>query len=144
MKQVTDPYFVAGNQEKLADLVADLGNIRCRKGEPLPVEAKDALYRAQTLLETLLAAEKPNFFRIGYYSMENPNEDLTTCSVTELNAMTLNYLQSHFMDAFIAAQSKGVEYSFRTSLEKKKAVMEKLSQAKIFFAGDFTKAEAVK
>ena len=51
---------------------------------------------------------------------------------------------ANFMNAFLAAQSKGVEYSFRNALEKKKAVMSKLSEAKTFFAGDFTKAEALR
>ena len=51
---------------------------------------------------------------------------------------------ANFMNTFLAAQSKGVEYSFRNALEKKKAVMSKLSEAKTFFAGDFTKAEALR
>ena len=144
LKKVTDPFFVGTRQAELAELVEALGNVSCNKGEPLPQEAVAALEQTQTLLETLLAGEKPNFFRIGYYKMENPNEDLTTRPVAEVNELTLAYLQSHFMDAFVAAQSKGVEHSFRTSLEKKKAVVEKLAQAKDFFAGDFTKDEAVK
>ena len=51
---------------------------------------------------------------------------------------------ANFMNAFLTAQNKGVEYSFRNALEKKKAVMPKLSEAKTFFAGDFTKAEALR
>ena len=39
---------------------------------------------------------------------------------------------------------KAVEYAFRTALEKKKAVLPALAEAKTFFAGEFTKAEAVK
>jgi len=144
LKKVTDPFFVAGRQAELEELIGALGAVKCKKGEPLPQEAVAAMTQVQTLLESLLAAEKPNFFRIGYYSMENPNEDLTVRPVAELNEMTLAYLNSRFMDAFFAAQSKGVEHSLRISLEKKKAVMDKLAQAKTFFAGDFTKAEAVK
>ena len=144
LKRINDPFFMAGHQSELAELAATLGKVSCKKGEPLPEEAAVGLAKIQSLLESLLAAEKPNFFRIGYYSMENPNEDLSTKPVAELNAMTLDYLQENFMNAFLAAQSKGVEYAFRSSLEKKKAVMEKLAQAKTFFAGDFTKADAVK
>ena len=43
----------------------------------------------------------------------------------------------------LAELDKAVAYSFRNSVEKKKAVMEKLAEAKTFFAGDFTKAEAL-
>ncbi len=38
---------------------------------------------------------------------------------------------------------KAVEYSFRTALEQKKAVLPLLAEAKTFFAGDFTKAQAL-
>ncbi len=39
---------------------------------------------------------------------------------------------------------KGVEYAFRTALEKKRAVMPALAEAKTYFAGEFTKAEALR
>ena len=42
------------------------------------------------------------------------------------------------------ALDKGVAHAFQTSLEKKKAVMPVLAEAKTYFAGDFTKAEALK
>ena len=42
------------------------------------------------------------------------------------------------------AWDKGIAYSFNTSLEKKKAVMPALAEAKVFFAGEFTKAEALR
>ena len=38
---------------------------------------------------------------------------------------------------------KGIVYSFRTALEKKQALMPHLKDAKAYFAGDFTKAEAI-
>lgn len=44
----------------------------------------------------------------------------------------------------VAALDKGVEYSFNTSLEKKKAVMSALRDAKAYFAGNFTKKEAIR
>ncbi len=144
LKRITDAFFVAGQQEKLKELSAKLGTVRCKKNEPLPQEAAAVLTELQALLDSLLAAEKPAFFRIGFYNLQNPNEDLTKRPVAQLNEMALQYLNANFMDAFIAAQSKGVEYSLRTCLEKKKAVMPKLAEAKAFFAGDFTKAEAMK
>ena len=44
----------------------------------------------------------------------------------------------------VAALEKGVAYSFNTALEKKKAVMPALAEAKAYFAGEFTKAEALR
>ncbi len=144
LRRINDPFFVAGQQEKLGALAEKLGAVHCKKGESLPHDAIAALTDLQALLERLLASEKPNFFRIGFYSMRNPNEDLTKMPVARLNEMALVYLNENFMNAFLAAQSKGVEYSFRNALEKKKAVMPILSEAKTFFAGDFTKAEALR
>ncbi len=44
----------------------------------------------------------------------------------------------------VAALDKGVEYSFNTSLEKKQAVMSAIRDAKAYFAGNFTKKEALR
>ena len=43
-----------------------------------------------------------------------------------------------------AAVETGVAWSYRTAMEKKKAVLPVLAQAKAYFAGDFTKADALK
>ncbi|MBQ7875007.1 MAG: ATP-binding cassette domain-containing protein [Oscillospiraceae bacterium] len=48
------------------------------------------------------------------------------------------------MKEFISLESKGVEYSFKQALEKKKAVIAKLEEAKTFYAGEFSKADATK
>jgi len=42
------------------------------------------------------------------------------------------------------AMESAIAYSFQTALEKKKAVMPLLAEAKTYFAGDFAKAEALK
>ena len=44
----------------------------------------------------------------------------------------------------MAALDKAVAYSFNTSLEKKKAVMSALEDAKTYFAGEFTKKDALR
>ena len=46
-------------------------------------------------------------------------------------------------DGEIALLDAGVAYSFQTSLEKKKAVLPVLEEAKAFFAGQFTKKDAL-
>ena len=43
----------------------------------------------------------------------------------------------------MTALDKAVAYSFNTSMEKKKAVMPALAEAKTYFAGEFTKKEAL-
>ena len=138
LKALTDPFFVAGHQAEIADLTANL-----KKAADLE-ETLALLSKAVVLADGLQAAEKPNFFRIGFYTLGNPNEDLTQLPVAQLNQKTLAYLNANFMDTFIPAQTKGVAYSFQGSLQKKKAVMPLLAEAKTFFAGEYTKADALK
>ena len=135
LKLIKDPFFVAGNAEKLSELAQNL------QIAEKPVEQLDAL-KAQ--LSAMLEREKPNFFRIGFYMLKNPNEDLSNRDVDQVNAMTLEYLDNNFMRDFRVALNKGVAYSFNKAMEQKKAVMGKLEEAKGFFAGEFTKAEALK
>jgi len=144
LRQITDPFFTAGHQAELHGFAEALGGVRCEKDAPMPEAAVAVLTDAKKLLETLLAGEKPDFYSIGYYSLKNPGEDLTKRSVTELNTAAQAYLKTNFMDAFLEAQSKGVGYAFHTSLEKKKQVMPLLAEAKAYFAGNFTKADALK
>ena len=144
IKKINDPFFLAGKKEELTACAATLSTVGFQKCESLSPELVAALTKAQTLLEDLLAAEKPDFFSIGYYSLKNPGEDLTKLNVSELNKKAENCLNTEFMATFSAAQNKGVEFAFRTALERKKAVMPLLSDAKTYFAGDFTKSAAIK
>ena len=51
--------------------------------------------------------------------------------------------QETLSTADLALLDKGIAYSFRTALEKKQSLMPHLKDAKAYFAGDFTKAEAI-
>ena len=144
LSHVSDPFFVAGRGAEVSELVEALKAAPSKKGETMSAEAVAAMEKMVALLDSLLAAEKPNFFCIGYYTLEHAGEDLTQTPVHELNEKTLAYLNDAFMKEFIVALRKGVGHSFQTSLEKKKAVMPLLAEAKAYFAGNFTKADALK
>ena len=106
------------------------------------IKAVEAL---KALMEEITAQTRPDFFRIGYYKFKNPNEDLSTYQVEDLNEMALKYLDEQFMQAFIEAEIKGVAHSFEQGVEKKKTALEKLAEVRAFFAnGDFEKSAAVK
>ena len=146
LKKITDAFFAANYVQKLAAAAAQLDKVSGQWNktmETLPESIRTALEEIQALLKEMVAQEKPNFFRIGYYAMKNPGEDLSKQPVSEVNAKTLQYLDDNFMNAFIAAEVKGVNHSFQTALEKKKAAMEKLAEAKTFFTGSFTKKQAL-
>ena len=146
LKSIKDPFFTAFYAEKLAAAAEKLDKAAglWKKGmDVLPTELRTALESLKALLEEMAAQEKPDFFRIGFYSMKNPSEDLTKEPVAQLNARTLAYLDSNFMNEFIAAEVKGVSHSYQSAMDKKKAVMAKLAEAKTFFAGEFTKKQAL-
>ena len=102
------------------------------------------LNSVKDLLEQITSAERPNFFRIGYYKFRNPKADLSGLSVKEVNAKTLSYLESEFMGRFRELEEKGLRNSFDLSLERKKEVLTALADAKTVFAGEFQKSDAKK
>ena len=107
-------------------------------------EIVSVLEKLKAVLTEITAQKTPNFFRIGYYKLQNPNANLTERPVEELDEFALKYLNDNFMHQFIELESRGVEHSFNVALEKKKAVISKLEAAKEFYTGDFSKAEAMK
>jgi len=152
LKEVKDPFLTHAYDPQIAALSAELSKSRegykaPRKNEEvkeLPAEMTSALEKIRDLLVVIVAQPRPNFFRIGYYKMKHPGENLIGKPVEELNEMTLKYLDEDFMLEFIELQTKGLKYSFDTALEKKKALLPALEEAKAFFAGDFDKASAEK
>ncbi len=145
LKKIADPYFTAESGAELnalaEELTAAIGT--AGKEEGLSEHVSALLNKLKTLLEKMQAQKTPNFFRIGFYAMKNPGEDLSKKSAQELEDLTLNYLNENFMFAFIDAEMKGVEHSFNTYLEKKKAVLPKLAEAKAYYQGELVHKAAV-
>ena len=153
LKQVKDPFLTHSYDAQLEKLAAELSQARDgyqagKKNDEvqeLPAAIVSVLEKIQTQLTEIIGQARPNFFRIGYYKLKNPNEDLTSKSVEELNEMTLNYLNEDFMLEFIDLETRGLKYSFDAALEKKKALMPKLTEVHEFYAkGEFDKASAHK
>ncbi len=147
LKKVSDPFFVSRYTDKLSQLSEQLGAVSgdyVKGSQTLPESITNCLEALQSLLEQMLGQIRPDFFRIGFYALENPNEDLSGRDVEQLNDMTLQYLDEHFMKAFLASAEQGVAYSFRQALEKKQALLPELAEAKAYFQGDFDKKTAMK
>ena len=152
LQRIDDRYLLGKESEKLGQVTAALAACvsSCRKkkkaadtavGE-LPDDVKQALDDAAGLLERLLAGTQPNFFRIGYWVMKHPGDDLSGLPVEEANAKALDFLNADFMNDFIAYEKCGIAYSAQRAAEGKAAVLGRLEEAKTFFAGSFTKAQA--
>lgn len=148
-KAIKDPYFTARFADEMAAVSDELSGctagFKPRKGDNrLPETISAPLACMEALLRRMMEQTRPDFFRIGFYMLKNPDAKLAGQDMEKVNAMALEYLDANFMKDFIALQLKGVEHSFRKHLEIKKAVVAELREARAFFAGDFAKAEGLR
>ena len=117
-----------------------------KKGKKLdPDEALPTLQEAYEIVKDALKKDKPNFFTLGYYLSVNPNADITSMSVADLNALTRRFLDDNFMNDFIQTGEKGVIHSHKNSVQLKKDALPYIKEALDYFrAGniDHKKADA--
>ena len=147
VKKLNDEFLTANYTEKLAKLAEQLTATAAsykKSEEGLTPEVEKTLKEARELLEEIASQERPNFFRIGFYSLKNPGTNLHEMPVAQLNEMALKYLDDNFMREFIAMEAKGIEHSYQQALEKKKALLSVLDEAAAYFQGDFEKSAALK
>ncbi|GFH93731.1 oligopeptide transport ATP-binding protein OppD [Lachnospiraceae bacterium] len=153
IQKIDDPFYTARYGDRLSSCADNLQKAlaayqpeKDKKGKAasLPQEITAALKDLETLLEEMKAQERPNFFRIGYYKMVHPEENLHRRPIEELNAVALDCLNENFMDNFLKVEEKGVRYSHEKALEAKKNLLAELEAARVFFEGEFDKASAGK
>lgn len=145
---IKEPFFVTNFEDEmrgcLENVSTALKNYTVEKNSyVLSPELETALQSLADLLEKMVAQPRPNFFRIGYYSLNNPNEKLAGQDIEALNEKALKYLDDNFMTEFISAQEKALENSFRKHLEKKKTLIAELEKAKVYYQGEFQKKSAL-
>ena len=140
--QSVNPFVIkkdAKSDAYLAKLTAEIA--KGKKAENSSVLAVLEEGRAQ--VKEIVSREKPNFFTLGYYMMAKPGEDLSKLPVEEMNKLTRKFLDEDFLFGFIAMAEKGVLYSRKQSIEKKKACMPMLKEALEYFrAGNIEAAKA--
>lgn len=132
----------AGIKSNQADSSSDT-EAKSGRASLLPDAVSEALENLLSLLEEMTTQERPNFFRIGYYKIQHPGENLYNRTVDELNKTALEYLDRNFMNDFLVSAEKGVKYSFETALNCKKDLLDDLEAAKKFFQSDFEKKAAL-
>ena len=146
IKSINDPFLTAGfaqslntQSEAFVKAAAEAG-----KSEDGMTPALEAVFAdAEALLKQITGQKRPDFFRVGFYKLKNPDANLFDMDVEELNAMTLKYLDDNFMQEFISMERKGVEHSWQDALVKKNEALFALEEAKAYFAGDLQKKEAL-
>ena len=71
----------------------------------------------------------PNFFTLGYYKYKNPEFDETTAtSISDLDAMTEEFLNNDFLNNFIALGTTGMEHCRQVTLARKRELLPKLDE----------------
>ena len=137
--QSVNPYVIVKNEtsDAYAAKLAATGKNASQE------ELLAVLEEGYAIVKDALAKEKPNFFTLGYYQMVKPNEDLSKMPVSEMNQMTRKFLDEDFLFDFIAMAEKGVNYSRKQSIEKKKECLPELKEALEYFkAGQVDHAKA--
>ena len=100
-------------------------------------KALSVLKNVNDLATAAIEGEKPNFFTLGYYVIAKPESDISYMPVAEMNKMTRAFLDSDFLLGFISMAEKGVMYSHKNSIAKKKECLAYLDEAlKYFEAGN--------
>ena len=146
LKKVNDAFFTHGYAEKLEAAAAAISKEAAsydKKQTGLSESLEKVLKETEALLKDMTQQDRPDFFRIGFFKMKNPNANLHEKPVAEMNELCLTYLDDNFMKEFIELEKKGVASSFQKALEKKQALMADLEAAKAYFTGDFEKKDAL-
>ena len=120
--------FVIPESSEINGYIADFQALIAKKKDIDANEALDLLAKVEKVAKAAVSKEKPNFFTLGYYMLKNPEADLTTMEIAEMNKITRAYLDDEFMIDFIKTATNGVTYSHNQSIENKHAVMPKLQE----------------
>ncbi len=98
----------------------------------------------KSLLVEMTAAEKPDFFSLGFYLYVNSDKDLSTSYSLETKEMLNEYLNNNFLNEFLTFVEKALVNSHIKSIASKKQVVVFLNELiKFFKQGSFEKKEAL-
>lgn len=130
--------------EDVTDYVSKLNEFATQGNKNInPEELYGLLKEIYEVLDAGVKKQCPNFFRLGFYLMKNPNANLDSYSVEELDSITRKYLDDNFMNNFIDLASIGMKNAFDKSIAVKKLVLGKKDKYLSFFNNEtFNKKEA--
>ena len=99
----------------------------------IPGSAINLLKDIDALLERLENRTTPNFFRIGYYMLENPDSVLDGSDIDTLNEIALKFLDDNFMHRFIELETMAIKYSHDNSVKLKAVALDNLRNMRTYF-----------
>ena len=115
---------------------------KAKENVELSASLEKLLNDTAKLMDGIINQPRPNFFRIGYYKLKGKDCSIKGKGVEKLNEEALTFLNDNFMNHFLELEDNGIRYSFENALENKKKLLPKLEEAKKYYEGSFTKAEA--
>ncbi len=144
--KIDNLFLTARYTDKIAQAKADLkrtvSELSAKKQSKLTPDDLTSIDNASALVNEILASDKPNFFRIGYYKYKNPNEDLSVVDIAELNAKARTYLDENFMNDFIDMEVKALEHAHSKVIEGKKAMISVFNDLIAYFkAGELVQKD---
>lgn len=120
--------FLVENNEELQQILAKSLEFFISGKNTKPEELASLLERVMVVLDKGLAKQKPNYFRLGYYILRNPEFNYTSIPVDELDSLTKKYLDDEFMNNFIKLGSTGIEHSHNVSIQRKENLLVSLKE----------------
>ena len=151
LNEINNPYFVrkddvnkkAEFSNKLLELSKTVKYVPSEKQTIVPEEITKCCQELLEFLNKLVAHDRPNFFRYGYYLLHHADEKLEELPSKEAAEKTLKFLDENFMLDFIDMASQGILYSHKQALEGKKHAIEYLTSLEEFFSNsEFDKKQA--
>jgi oligopeptide/dipeptide ABC transporter ATP-binding protein len=140
-------FFVHEYKEKLANASKEVKELLSdykptadnnRLGEKL----ENAIKELDSVIEAMYNQTKPNFFRIGFYALKNPNEDIYSEDTEALNEKALKFLDENFMLEFLEYTEKALKYSAEKYLAKKREAVKVLQEQLSYFDGTISEKES--
>ena len=139
LPQVKNAYLLdAEMSSSLDEIIKQFNDARSKyneKDESTRADVGRVLSSLDDFLQSqVLKRPRPDFFRIGYYMLKNPDAKLTEMEIDELNEMTLAYLNENFMKEFLTLETAAIKHSYAQSLEGKRKALAAMPAVRSYFA----------
>ena len=145
LKGVSDRFLTRDYDLKISEVSQELGKAAGnydKKSHDL-TGCVAAMKKLEALLQEITSQERPEFFQIGYYKLNDAGANMDQ-PLPELYQAAEKSLNEHFLKDFMPAVTNGVRNSYEKALEKKKDVVPKIAEARDYFRTEFKKGEALK
>ena len=144
---VKNDFLTHGCDDVLAQFKSVVASDRfnySEKNEDSVAKLVEDLTGLKSFLEELVSATRPDFFRIGYYTMKKPDADLFSTPIAELNEIALQFLLEDFMNEFIVTETNAVKHSSEKVIKAKAEAIVAINNARAFFeSGSFDEKSAM-